>query len=489
MATPVLTTDLITINACNTVSGWSGDTFVLDPDFKKEGSNCVSCQSTTNGVNRITCSVANVTLGTEHIRFWFASTMTGFYEAGAAALQLEVVHTGGTAIWNIDPTRVYAGGWLNVVIYGGSTIDSGTAIGGNTCSSISIVQNTSSKPRGTLNTFVDYVRYGDGIIATGGTSGDEIDLAGIVAQDIVNGYGVLEVIDGVYFAKGIIQIGNGATTTWFEDLGEVMVFSDQPVLSTLYELIFTGAGCRANILGGLYSSSAAQTFTFSADSLVFDMVGKQVLKSDGISFAAAHSVTGNVFDNCGQIVPLTATFETNTVTNTTSLTGALLLALTNNVDNITFDGNDYDVYIVEAGTYNNVGLKHGTNTTDLRYNNGSTAQFNTPINGDTATVTNDSAAMTVVAGQKTFSFTLNPSITGYEWRMYTVTAIDSMDGAVEIVGEESAIADNQSHAHGYTNQPFALQIISANYEEVLLYYTLNATDLPVTIPLKLDTNK
>ena len=56
---------------------------------------------------------------------------------------------------------------------------------------------------------------------------------------------------------------------------------------------------------------------------------------------------------------------------------------------------------------------------------------------------------------------MTPSITDYEWRIYEVTAAGSLAGAVELDGEESATADNQSYAHPTTGTiTIAIQILN-----------------------------
>ena len=85
---------------------------------------------------------------------------------------------------------------------------------------------------------------------------------------------------------------------------------------------------------------------------------------------------------------------------------------------------------------------------------------------------------------------MSPSITGYEWRIYDVTATGSLAGAVELDGEENAIADNQSYSYSYTaDDAIAVQIIDeGNYVESITYYTLKNADQDVLITLTPETN-
>lgn len=350
MAVPTLISNLTTINSCDDSVGLAGDTFVAEPDDKKQGTNSQTWAATNNGRNTIDISVASVALGTEHIRLWFKSVITGFY-VPTTGLQLEAVHGGGTAIWNIDPNNEYKGGWLNIVIYGGSTPDSGVAIGGNLVTSLTVVQNTSSKPRNTINSWIDYVRYGDGFIATGGTSGDEITLSGIATQDALNGYGIVENINSVKFIYGSVQIGNGATTTWFNDSGDIAVYADANVSTSLYKFLYSGTGCTVNIAGGVYSAAGTQNFNMDATGtgiLSFNMSGKQLVRANNSTFLSGQDISNNVFDKCGQIVPSASIFTKNTISNSVHPTGALLFPDAGNTTDCTFINNDNAIEVPQS---------------------------------------------------------------------------------------------------------------------------------------------
>lgn len=111
--------------------------------------------------------------------------------------------------------------------------------------------------------------------------------------------------------------------------------------------------------------------------------------------------------------------------------------------------------------------------------------------GDISYKVGSGGSVTLVLDPKSFSFTINPSITGYEWRLYSVTAIGSLVGATELDGEEVATADNQSYSYSYSSDIIvAVQIIAlaGDYEESTTYYTLKNADQDQTINLKKDLN-
>jgi hypothetical protein len=99
------------------------------------------------------------------------------------------------------------------------------------------------------------------------------------------------------------------------------------------------------------------------------------------------------------------------------------------------------------------------------------------------------AIVNVVSGQKTFSFTLSPSITGYEWRIYEDSATAGVIGTVLLDGEETATVDNQSYTYTYSaDTDIVVQIIAEGYEESLHYDTLTNADKSVTINLTAEEN-
>ncbi|NQZ53196.1 MAG: hypothetical protein HRT93_02970 [Piscirickettsiaceae bacterium] len=438
MATPTLTANLTTINDCDSSTGLSGDTFVAEPDDKKQGANSQTWAATANGRNAVSVSVATLALGTEHIRLWFKSTISGYY-ATTTGLQLDVVHGGGTATWNLDPTNSYGGGWLNIVVYGGSTPDSGVAIGGNTVTSILIVQNTTAKPRNSINSWLDYVRYGDGIIATGGTSGDPITLSGIATADKASGFGILEEIQGNKFAFGSLQIGNGATATYFKDVGDVATFADVNVSPTLYKFIYVGSGCDIDIAGGIYNAAGSQTFTIDASDVALaslTMTGKQIARADNSTFESGQVITGNVFDGCLQIDPGLSTFNSNTISNSTDADGALLIDnVLHVVTDIIFQDNVNDVEISVVGTYTANNWNHGGSSFDVNNSSIGLVTINvTGATGDTSSYTNTGGGTTAVVNSKQLTITNLPD--GVEVRIrqgsYTISSVQNVTGGQHI---------------------------------------------------------
>lgn len=420
MATPTLVTtgNITVIDDGESTANWVGDTFSLDPDIKVEGSNSVSCALTNNGVNEIYVSGTFNLSGGEHLRLWCNFSFVGNIASEAAnGIQLWISDGTNTAFWTVGGSDTYAGGWKQFIVYTGNTPTSGTVPTGNS-TQIGIRVNTTSKPRNVpANTWVDQWTFGDGYTVTGGTSVDPITWSGIASVDATSAYGIVTDVDGVIFLTGRVQIGTGATATYLESNGDILVFRDRPVSTALYELNYQGTACDVDVTGGAISAAGTQNFnidtTTGTQSFSFD--GLQISKCINPDFASGNTIINSVFDSCGQIEPSTATFTTNTIKNSTATgagTGALRLPLTNNINNITFADNDRDLLITDAGTYSNETFTHGTNNFDIDYNNASNSTFNTPSDGNTSSVTNTGAGtMTVVTGQVTTTVTAKDAFT------------------------------------------------------------------------------
>lgn len=504
MATPLLSNVPTTITLCESITGWSGDTFNLEPDIKVQGGNSVSCAMTNNGVNNIQYATSNSPGGqfsavNQHIRVWINLAFVGNINTEANdGIQIQVVSGSGTALYTVAGSDTYAGGWSQFVIYTGNTPTTGSVPTG-TCTAVGITVNTNSKPRNQpANCWVDAWYFGDGYTVTGGTSGDVINWDGIAALDIVEAYGIVTKQDDVYFTAGSISIGSGATATYFES-GEKIQFKDLPVASNLYRITAQGTGCDYIITGGSIGAAGGQDYAYdcSDTDVTVDIFGVQFAKSSAVNFAAGQSIEQCVFDGCGQINPTTSTFRSNTISNYVGTLGSVLFPSNDsNFGNLTIincdngieygSGSDSSTPILDNIEFIDMVGQYDVNNTSgaaitLNIQNGGNGSTFNPA-GDTVTFENP----------KTFKFTLNPSMTGYEWRIYTVTAAGSLNGSVEIAGEESATQDNQTYAYNYTGDTIiAVQILpqpTNDYEEKVIYEVLTDSNKNIGILLEPDNN-
>jgi len=105
--------------------------------------------------------------------------------------------------------------------------------------------------------------------------------------------------------------------------------------------------------------------------------------------------------------------------------------------------------------------------------------------------TDDAGTQWIPPVTRNFKFTLNPSITGYEWRIYEASGTpgDGTIGTVELDGEEVSSADNQTYIYVYSaDQDIAVQILTNGYEEFLHYDTLLNSNKDLTFNLTPETN-
>lgn len=413
MATATLASVPTTLDLAETVTNWLGDTFTLEPDIKVQGSNSVACTMSVNGNNDVYVNgFTAADLSAVHLRLWFNISFIA-YLGPTNPIQVWISDGTNTAYWAVDFSG-YAGGWAQAVVYTGNTPTSGTKPTGNS-TQVGMRFVTTSKPRNVTNAWFDAWYYGDGYTVYGGTNGDEISWAEIAAADKTNAYGVVEEINGVYFLGGAVQIGDGTNTTYFKDEGQIAVFKDLAVSSTLYDVTFfddVSALTNVDISGGTYSAAGTQNYTFDAsiaDINSFALVGKQFSNSGAISFAAGQSITNCVFDKCGQVDPSTATFKFNSFSNYTGTEGGAVLFPSDgtNFSDLTFSICDQDI---EYGTGSDttspalVNMTHDDNAGDFDVNNTSGGAVTLALSG---TSNSNSYTGSLVTFSSSATLTLN----------------------------------------------------------------------------------
>lgn len=280
-----------------------------DADIKKEGSNAMSGILRSDGDDGYVSKGSPISCDGEHLRIWI-NTINAPYMEDEAGGGYEVYVSDGT---NTDYVTVfgsdtYPGGWFNAVI----DCSLFTTVTPGNVDTWGIRANHTTNAKNAINTWVDFVRYTDGYYATGGTSGDEIMLSHIAALDkedagTLMGYGIIEELEGVYFASGELQIGNGATTTYFLMDGDVLVYTDKLVADGLYKLNGNGSGADITIVNSTIKSSGTgddnrfdvDMSTGSPDSV--SITSTVFIRGGTFVFASGQTVTGCTFNDCQQI--------------------------------------------------------------------------------------------------------------------------------------------------------------------------------------------
>lgn len=417
-----VTPNLSPISLCEATTGWTGGQGYLAIEQPAwQGTYCLG-----DWVNNTTQAVCKYDLGSggtnmnngEHIYVWmFCSGAVDTKASGGYRIYAEDT-TGNWATWYVGGVDTHpAGGWN--IFCTALTATPGASSGTLNKSLIRYVgvqfKTTTAAPiKGQTrfnNVFWDAVRYGKGLTITS-LATDNITIADIYAVDAGNTlkYGVVTKPPGInaYVITGKLTIGDstgtGSAKINFDT--SAITFPQNDLLAAGFNgIVGTGnaTGTTSITINGCYVASYGTAFDldFSHQYVTScNVSGNTLVKASSPLFKAGQTVYGNVFAGCGMVRPELSTFTYNTIKNSTATgagTGAMRCPLTNNLDHITFNANDRDVLIDEAGTYGD-SFTHGTNNYDIDYNNASAATFNVPGTGNTDSRINTGAGtMTVYA--------------------------------------------------------------------------------------------
>ena len=364
MATPTLTlTNHTSISTAESVTNWTQfDT--LDPDLVKEGSNSITGTFRSDGTSGDYNHGSALTASGKHVRLWVTTTNIAYMDTAA---------NGGYEFWMNDGTTTeyytifssddYYGGWFNMVI---DCAKFTTLTLANVQQWGMRVQHTSNAKQ-VDNLWVDYLRYLDGYSFTGGSAVDKVTLLDVANEDretagTPNGYGILLEQDGVYFASGEIQIGSGATTTYFEMDNEMLVFVDAPVGDGLYALNGNGSGVNIDITGSTIKADGTQTatqydFDMSTGSPgTVSITDNVFIRGGTFTFATGQTITGNTFTGCEQITHGGADMDNCTIkgyegtANTSALIYNVAVNPSGTLDGASFTKGTAATHAIEFGT-------------------------------------------------------------------------------------------------------------------------------------------
>ena len=365
MAAPTLTLlNYTSINTAESVTNWTQyDT--LDPDIVKEGNNGITGTFRTDAtVGYYDHGSAPVTAVGKTFRKWINTTNVAYIDTLAnGGYELSMYDGTTTEYKTMFSSEDYFGGWFNCVF----DCDSFTTL---TLSAVQrwglrVQHHTSAK--NVDNVWTDAYKYLDGYSMTGGTAIDPITLLDIEEADrgttTLYGYGIVTEFGGVYYATGDIQFGTGATTMYFEMDGEILVFEDKPVAAGLYSLSGVGTGSTVAIQNSSTITSAGTTdatrFVFDwsdADLLSFTCTDSLIVRASTSTFKSGQTVTGNTFNDCGQITHGGATMNDCTVkgyegtANTSALIYNVNADPNGEMDDMTFEMGTALTHAIEFGT-------------------------------------------------------------------------------------------------------------------------------------------
>jgi len=462
MATPTIgLLNYTEIDDADTNANWVEAT-TPDPDILKEGTNSMSGVLNADldvayyddGVTR---SIAN-----KHLRMWINTTNMPYMEDDAGGGYEVYVHDGSnTDYYTIFSSDDYSGGWFNAVV----DCALFTTVTDANVDRWGIRVNHHTRGKNATNFWIDYVRYLDGYYVTGGISGDKIKLSDIAAADTgtttLYGYGIVLETEEVYFCYGKFQIGNGATTTYFEMDGDVLVFTDAPVADGLYSLIGNGSGANITIINStIKSAGTGDANRFDVDMStnspgVVAITDTVFLRGGAIVFASGQANTGNTFNNCQQITTNGADIGECSVVD--SAVAANIGAVYQNVaytdtylDGMTFEMGANSHHAIDFGTAvtSNITLRNieftGFGSTDDA--NDSTVRF-LATSGSLTLSLIDCTVDGVAASSSNFSVDDSAGIA-------VTVSIDPVDINIYVQDEDkNAIADAQTSVH-LLNSPY-----------------------------------
>jgi hypothetical protein len=486
MATATLTNLLTVHSDCDTNTGWTGIT-TLDSEVVKQGNSSVSGISRTAGAN-LRYYTTNVNLSNSHIRIWINFASIGFLNTMAAGgICLYVLGGGVAGYWYVGGVDTYEGGWGLFTVDTAKTPDSGTP-NLSSVTRIGFELRLTGAPRNATNTWVDYLSSGNiGYSVVGGTSIDPVRLEDVYLADL--GRGVTRKVSGVYYFTSAIQFGatSGTTNCYFNILNQIVVFEDAPVNANLYSITFASASTNTtaiNISGSVIkSANTATRFDLAATDAnlnSFSLDSSTLANGDAISFKAGQSITNNVFQNCNTITPSTATFTGNTVSNSTTATGCLVLPTTGmGVSDCTFIGNTAAIRITAAGDYIFTNMNFSGNTTDV-YVTATTGTVNITVSGTGNCSTYISAGATVNIITGTRKFKLTGIVAGSEVRVFR-----SSD-QYEYYGSESSTGTDEFTYTYTTDIPVYVMIVNNAYEHLRINATLVNADTTIPVQQRID---
>jgi hypothetical protein len=520
MAVPSYTTDLTTYNDCSDPTGWDELTGMassappdIDTDLAIHGGTCISSDRADTGLSSNAFVGAGFTLAAGECVFIWHKFFAPNSLATLALGGIRVMIGDSASVWDgyyVDGSDTYAyGGWRNYAVDPTITPDSSA---GTTTGTYAMVGNGWNLPTQAPfkgNPFgTDIIRYGRGeSIFTGGQAADYATFAGyaLVNDNPTTGrFGLIQAQGTGFLYKGLISLGTTATAVDMRDSNvSVTIDNTLKVLSSFNKIEVVNAASNIEWTSVSFASlSSVSRGQFEMiDNATLTDVGGTFTDMDTFIYQSNSTITGRTYRRCNQVTQGGSTI-TDCVFDSPNGTVGLLVDTLGLITGTSFSsaGTGHGVNLgtissTQSLTWDNTDTGYtasssGNETILVSVDTGITLTINVSATASTPSVYNTGlGTVNVVAGLKTFSFTLNPSITGYEWRIYAVSATGSLVGAVELAGEEVATADNQAYSYSYSvDDAIAVQILSGPYEEYVSYYTLGNSDQEVTINLRTDDN-
>jgi len=499
-----VTANLVTISSADSTTGWSGNAIGTSTDIKKEGTASVSDQNSVNTDDILYTPSSPLNLSGRHVRVWFATIVFGYWSAANDGIYFIMKDgSGNVATWFIAGKSDYSGGWLNIVVYADSTPTSGSVNPSNV-TSLGVRVVSASKPRRIENTWIDYLRYGDGLIVTGSGSFEDVVLA-----DLNRGWGIVEKNQGIYFLYGSIQFGNVGVSTIVNEVGKVFSFANANVSPSLYKIVlYDDTGNSSFTFDGCVFTTAGPSFLLDFDNIgssTLTFTGNTVQKANKVYFLGNYAkcnVSGNVFDGCGEIYPQGCKFENNKIVNTRATTGAVVFSSASEV--LSAKNLQFQNYAGKNAVYLTAGVTGSITLDNWQFDRSGTDIYWAGTSGVlNVYLTNGSNAKTWNSAGGTVNFIASVSLEVVGIPENVEIRIIKADDLTELAGAEDHTSPGMTYL--YTKEgvnyykftysynaaqlggtPVVIRLVGLGYEVEEISYTLPSVNSSIPVELRRD---
>jgi len=312
MATAILSNTPTVISECESETDWSADRALsLDTELFKVGSGAIAAtmHDTIDDVWYEPSATNDLSATNTVFRCWLFCVVIGQMENDAyPGILLRLGDGINTAFWNITGSDTYQGGWLMLQVDVSLTPDSGTAPNFANINEYGVKINLDQNVRNNNNTWVDKLHFtNSGYTVYGGTSGDKINMSSIALADETAGWGIIQEFNGVYFATSPFEIGDSSNTTYFEWDGETIMFVDNRVSATFYEVSAIGANTSIVMNNGSIGTDGQEYKFDISDVGSCSLSGLAINNAHTVLFKSGQTHSGLILTECGN----TGNIDTN----------------------------------------------------------------------------------------------------------------------------------------------------------------------------------
>lgn len=514
MAVASLTTDLVTLNTCDATTGWTGITPSLGSPLREGTGSCAFLVKTVSDAHTSLFAIPSTNLSNTHLRMWFETILKSRLKTFAlGGIQIAMSDGTNTGFWNVSGGDKYQGGPEILTADTALAPDEGVQPNMAAITAVGFNLKLHTSAVGTVPTmWIDYIAYGQGIVVTGGTSGDEIGFTEILSQDIY--YGFLRTLVGVNAFNGELILGDsaGSLSTYFKAIGEKLSFEDQVVNPSLYKIKVVGnaVGVTNVSLSGIIIFSVSDNLVLDFTDLLVenvDLDGAIIQKTVSVLCGSSTHGDGTVFDIYGDIIPLSAALTNFVLRNGLAGSSMTYPSVTDNLSNGTFicNGTDHGILISSVASplnfnghkFSGFGGVPGSNLVSSSgelnaavYNDsGAHIEINISGGGQVPSVRNGAGATTTVIAAVSLLIEGSDglSLLGAEIRIYDLDNNPAGSLGTELDGTESNAASTFTYS-GVNGNEIWIQILLDGYEEFGQKYTLPVNDAIFSATLEPDVN-